>query len=184
MSDAEEAKRKCLCGVVVDYNKVKCEGCGGKKHPILCDECFEAEFEKATKAAPFRIRAVLTMMDAGPLGDNYADTFPTCLRYDADWYEDVPVETQTLRIAVEMLKEGLGYTFTSLDRSIIMKAFTKVKTGGNDKGLLAEFFPLMKPYLGWMEADEHERANEENGEKEGDAEEDKASAPESKRPKH
>ena len=54
-----------------------------------------------------------------------------------------------LRTAIEILKEGRGYEFDWLDRSGIMRGYAREKRRHNpNKELLAEFFPLMKPYLG------------------------------------
>lgn len=151
------AAAKCvLCGGKLAKDKfaddayASCpHGCGGKKHPAWCSGCYWSEFSKATKAAPFQVRAVLEMEDSGPLGDNCSETFPTCLSANADWWTDYRnVEGYALKTAVEMLKEGRGGTFTAEDRSIIMKAFAAEKKSSGSKDLLAEFFPLMKPYLG------------------------------------
>ena len=102
----------------------------------------------AVKKAPFQTRLVLTMEDTGPLSDNWHHVFPTCDTNPDYSINSYPIEYQTVRMAVEMLKEGQGDTFTSDDRSIIMKAFAKLKKEGDSKELLDEFFPLMKPYLG------------------------------------
>lgn len=151
------AAAKCvLCGGKLAKDKfaddayASCShGCGGKKHPAWCSDCYWSEFSKATKAAPFQVRAVLEMSDSGPLGDNCSETFPTCLSADADWWTDYRnVEGYALKTATAMLKEGRGGSFTTEDRSIIMKAFAAEKKSSGSKDLLAEFFPLMKPYLG------------------------------------
>lgn len=151
------AAAKCvLCGGKLAGDKYASDayascphGCCGKKHPAWCSDCYWAEFSKATKAAPFQVRAVLEMEDSGPLGDNCDEIFPTCLSANADWWTDYRnVEGYALETAVEMLKEGRGDTFTAEDRSIIMKSFATVKKEGGSKDLLAAFFPLMKPYLG------------------------------------
>ena len=215
--DAATDVKCAACGVVVDEgNKARtCESCDGKKHPIWCDKCFWAEYKKATKEAPFQVRVVLKAYDRGPLhGDLLRRTYPQCLRAAKDWFEDYDIETETLLVAVEMIKEGRGKTFTSEDRAIIMRAYAIEKTPAKfhkpNKELLAEFVPLMKPYLcckknaralldeffpkiEWdqflseeddkdEDEEEEDKGEEDKGEEKGKKE--KAFEPASKRPKY
>jgi hypothetical protein len=63
--------------------------------------------------------------------------------------------------ALAILNEGKGDTFTSKDRTIIVKTLAICKKSNEHEALCAEVFPLMKPFLSESEIEEVDKVEAE-----------------------
>ena len=172
MADKEDEEKCLKCGTTGhdgeggDIQEWSEDCCGERKYGVFCRSCYEEKEAEELKTRSFMCRAMLEMGEWGPLAGppHSIHANKRCCsdgRVKEDW-EDMDYDfdqggaEEVVGIAVAMIKEGKGDSFTSEDRSIIMKAFAAFKK--DDPKEAAKAFVLIKPFLSSSKARAAHRA--------------------------